>query len=629
MSVFDELILRGTAIVDRSAGEGRGTAFRIAPRYAVTAGHVVDDGAGGVVPSVQLDFGNGKTCTARVVAHSAHPGLGPGGKPEEGFWTFPDLAVLELPEDVLPEVLCVLMTEIMPQQRELRVAGMGVPFEKSLRVSVEGATFEIQDDDRFLRFTDVVVRRGHSGGPVLSAETGAVIGVVKGSAHTTLDSGGIAAPLLAGLRAVCEPELYTRIVTSHDRYHARNGKWRYAQRPDTWVTERWERFIGVVALLAHVEGPADREELGRLHDEICRDAADESEIERMVAWRDFAEFLVAEVHEGYAQLRRLCVEFPAVATVSEEVESELGDLASLISDRLNRPVPRRRLESQSASGHRTLIGVITAQVTADQRTVPHHAELFRVIGGGEDAMAVAVHGANAEAADFRSAADALRGLLHEQLRNSPVKVALEIALPDEHLGAEEPHRWERAPEDPRRFSSGYPIDLRRTATWERDDEQRRVHRERWTTLDTSDCADGLGWLECGEARSLGELQAYIEDYHGVGVPEPPNADVFRLADLNAMPVLLWRQSRCTDRGHGRQCAGAAFRSALCSSFADLPPTRWAERVDALKRTAAKRALAPEAEGFAWRDIVYLIERPGHHKRVVHLAGPHRFQGSGA
>ncbi len=123
MSVFDELILRGTAIADRSAGEGRGTAFRIAPRYAVTAGHVVDDGAGGVVSSVQLDFGNGKTCTARVVAHSAHPGLGPGGKPDEGFWTFPDLAVLELPEGVLPEVLCVLMTEIMPQQRELRGGG--------------------------------------------------------------------------------------------------------------------------------------------------------------------------------------------------------------------------------------------------------------------------------------------------------------------------------------------------------------------------------------------------------------------------------------------------------------------------------------------------------------------------
>jgi hypothetical protein len=519
------------------------------------------------------------------------------------------------------------MTEIMPQQRELRIAGMGVPFEKSLRVSVEGAVFQMQDEDRFLRFTDVVVRRGHSGGPVLSAETGAVIGVVKGSAHTTLDSGGIAAPLLAGLRAACEPGLYTRIVTSHDRYHARHGRWRYAQRPDATVTERWERFIGVVALLAHVEEPADREELGRLHDEICRDAADEIEIERMVAWRDFAEFLVAEVHEGYPQLRRLCVEFPAVATVSEEVESGLGELAELISDRLHRPVPRRRLESWG--GRRTLIGVITARVTAAQSAVAHHAELFRVSGGGEDAMAVPVKGANADAADFRAATDELRRLLHEQLRSSPVKVTLEIALPDEHLGAEEPHRWQRADDDPRRFSSGYQIDLRRTATWERDDEQRRVHRERWEVLDASDCDAGLGWLECGEARSPGELQAYIEDYHGVGVPEPPNADVFRVADLNAMPVLLWRHNSCTEHGHGQQCAGASFRSALCTSFASLPPTRWAERVDALKRASAKRALTPEADGFAWRDIVYLIERPGHHKRVVHLAGPHRFRGSGA
>ena len=627
MSVFDDLLVRGTAIVDRSAGDGRGTAFRIAPGYAVTAGHVVDDGKGGVVQSVELDFGGGKTCAATVVAVSTHPGLRPDSQPGEG-WPFPDLAVLELPKDALPDVLCVLMTEIMPQGRELRVAGMGVPFEKVLRVSVEGATFEIQDEDRFLTFTDIVVRRGHSGGPVLSAETGAVIGVVKGSAHTVVGGGGIAAPLLAGLRAVCDPELYTRIVTSHDRYHLRNGKWRLAQRPDAWVTERWERYIAVVALLAHIEEPANREELGRLHDEICRDAADENEIDRMVAWRDFAEFLVAEVHEGYPQLRRLCVEFPAVAPVSANVETELADLAELISDRLNRPVPRRRLESWG--GLRTLIGVITAQVTVGQSAVAHHAELFRVSGGGgEDAMAVPVQGASAQAADFRSAADALRGLLHEQLSNSPVQVALEIALPDEHLGAEEPHRWLRAADDPRRFSSGYQIDLRRAATWERDDEQRRVHRERWAQLDAADCLRGIGWLECHEARSLGELQAYIEDYHGVGVPEPPNADVLRVADLNAIPVLLWRHGSCTDHGLAQQCAGAAFRSALCTSFASLPPTRWAERVDTIKRAAAKHALTPGADGFAWRDIVYLIERPGHHKRVVHLAGPHRFQGSGA
>ena len=274
MTTVDELVARSTAVVNLPGARAAGSAFRIAPRFAVTAGHVVENVDGGTHTEVWLDFGPGGRCRARVAEVSQEP------PPGRASWPFPDLAVLALEPNTCPLVPSVAMSEILPEPGgPVRLAGMAVPFDPDL-LRVSTADGRYAHAKPFLGFTGTAVLPGRSGGPLFSPEIGAVLGVVKGTADTRIPNGGLATPLLAGLRAMCTPELYSAIVTDHDRCHAvAVSPWHMLRMPGRQPDEMRRLFRVVAGLLARL-APARRKELNALHRMLCGDiATDSSEAE--------------------------------------------------------------------------------------------------------------------------------------------------------------------------------------------------------------------------------------------------------------------------------------------------------------------------------------------------------------
>ena len=324
-----------------------------------------------------------------------------------------------------------------------------------------------------------------------------------------------------------------------------------------------------------------------------------------------AEFLLAEVQDGEELLCRMCVELPTVTAVPPSVREELHDAARRLSVPLGHPAPLPTPPSQAES--QVLIGVITPEVTADARARAHRSELFVVDGVGDRATPVPIAGATVLAKDYAQARIELQRMLDRHLVQSPVKADIQIAVPDEFLRTENLHTWRRTPDDPKnplRFTHDYLIELRRTATWERTEEQSRQLSEHWSALDRMRPGDdAMNWVLCRDARDREELQDALEDAAGMGVWDPPKPDLLYLADINALAVMVWRNNDCADHGLHHPCSGAAFHSALYESFGDQPPTRWSEKIHRVQRRAARNRLTPQAEGYAWRDVIYINERP--------------------
>jgi hypothetical protein len=170
-----------------------GTGFLVAPRLVATVEHVIN-GAGRIV----VKRNGVKLATATVIGQDADR----------------DLALVRLAKPVKGYVF--ELTEISPRLGD-EVAALGFPFGLPLtltRGTISGLDRTIPIDNvkrRKLVQTDAAVNEGNSGGPLLRADTGEVIGLVDIGGNADVHgiafavSSQVAAPLLHAWQVAPQP----------------------------------------------------------------------------------------------------------------------------------------------------------------------------------------------------------------------------------------------------------------------------------------------------------------------------------------------------------------------------------------------------------------------------------------
>lgn len=642
-----DLLEPATAAVsrDEADAERTGTAFRIAPDYAVTAAHVVPHTPGA---RVRLEFGEGSSCGAAVVAADAPDA--------QGRWTFEDLAVLRLERPNEVAAPCVLMADVLPEHDDrLVVCALNAAFSTRVlelydqyRVrethSRENPPFFTVDGDR-------AVVKGMSGGPVWSVRHGGVIGFVKASEHIGAAQGGAAACLFPGLRRVCGPDLYDEIVTGHDAYHHGRQAWidRLAGSEET-VIRRW--LVEIHGRLAGTAGAEERRVPAGLLDTLLDLYAPDTS--RFVTLRDLAEYVGTETHEPKWGLARFCVHAAAHLPADSPVAAglrELPEARGMVSRRRVRDYTDLLRATRSAPDDvTTLFGVIVPEEgprVDDRSPTPYRVELARKTGERE---IISLDGGR-RCADYAEAKEVLKReldrVLHDIYRRRET-VELVIALPDEHLTDEPLYTWQRP--DARPFAK-FLMRLRRSCTWEKSGEQIAELEARWELLQRRGI-ESMEWFDCADPRgrdlpALQELFVPDSSPAAIAVTEVPTVQVLTAAHSNSVPVTIWRNDRCAVHydASGRTappecptatpsggvagtpgadmekvpCAGAVFRRRVGESLAGLPPVDWYTAVWNNQRDAR---LSAGERGLLWRTMVFLLDIPGQSKRRPHpLAGP--------
>lgn len=208
------LLASSTACLDTGEGPA-GSAFFIAPGYAITAAHVVGGQAG--IP-VAL---RGPAATWHGHVSDTRP---PGPADAGGLYPAPDLALIEVTDG--PAHSCVLLCAgEVPAGSPALVSGYTFTFADEAATG-ESEYFTVSGE---LGTTDpgcVMIKLGHgqavkgmSGGPVLSLHTGEVIGMLRTSRDLNSSLGAWVVP--AGQIRACWPQA----TTGHDQYHHSNTRW--------------------------------------------------------------------------------------------------------------------------------------------------------------------------------------------------------------------------------------------------------------------------------------------------------------------------------------------------------------------------------------------------------------------
>lgn len=622
----DKLVWSGTAVVRAESTGAVATAFRIAPRFVLTAAHVV--GRDGLDSQVELNFypespaQEPYSCPGTVIALSPPP------QPGQWFWPFPDLCVIEIDQEAVPSAVSMLVAEpVLSSAEGIKLQLLGMPGELSAAVPLTSETVEFDGyNPPFLKVGARTVRPGRSGAPVYSGGLGVVVGMMKASVDTSAPEGGLATPVWAGLRALGDSALYRKIVTAHDTYHRAHPRWRDLPRPDG-DPEAWSDHLTLLGLLARLPDPPSGAVLTEMFQRICPAAPDRPEPSRLLHPRDLAELVFAEYDDPDA-LARLRVESAALGGASPEL-AQFAEFAHTTSEGR---VTTDRLVS--------LVGVISEQPSAQQDGQAYLAELFTVWrhaqphGQESDTgPALPEPGYRATCTSYPAARAELQALIDRYLADSDESVELiEIALPDDQLNAEKLHHWSRNPRnarDPRMLREFGRLQLRRAMTWQRTKEQRKILRDRWDKLSQSQDEDhGLLWLHCRDNPDSGSLHLSLHDRHGVGVTVPPGRDLLdHLAEFDACPVLLWNRCGCADHEAGAPaCPGTRFRGALRDYFRTRPANDWFGDVERVQGAESGSGLESADDGADWAEIVYVLERPGHHRIHGYMAGP-RSRGS--
>jgi S1-C subfamily serine protease len=209
------LLATCTARLDTDSGP-QGTAFFVAPGYAVTAAHVIG-GADGL--PVQLT--EGQQSWRGHVADVRPPGEVASASP----YPAPDVALIKIDDG--PEHACVFLSRQFPDLGA-RVMALGhtCTFDQ-LSVTLETETFRLtgtlETPDpacRLLKLGLGEVTQGMSGAPVLGLRTGEVIGMLRTSRKLGSNLGGWVVP--ADLIRVLWPEEAGR---GNDRFHEQDSRW--------------------------------------------------------------------------------------------------------------------------------------------------------------------------------------------------------------------------------------------------------------------------------------------------------------------------------------------------------------------------------------------------------------------
>jgi hypothetical protein len=212
---------------------GWGTAFFVAPGWAMTCGHVAkaavdDDGL------VFVEWAGRREVRARVEALEPPHATVPAGDP----YPYPDLALLNVPIEGHP---CVLLDHDEPEGNDDFYV-WGYPDNAvagdSCRFAYEGPSGAAE---RLLKLRYGEVRPGLSGAPVLNLRTGCVCGVVKLTRGVATDLGGRAIPVTT------VRDRFPRIVLAHDEFHASRSTWHAA------LTTRQRTDLGYDAPLTGTE----------------------------------------------------------------------------------------------------------------------------------------------------------------------------------------------------------------------------------------------------------------------------------------------------------------------------------------------------------------------------------------
>jgi S1-C subfamily serine protease len=213
-----DLLASCSARLDTDAGP-QGTAFFVAPGYAVTAAHVIS-GADGL--PVRLSEGTRRWC-GRVT--DIRPPL-VGEIANEGPYPAPDIALIKVDDG--PEHACALLgTQFPAADVWVMARGHTRTFDK-LSVTAETESFRLtgmlETPDptcRLLKLGLGEVTQGMSGAPVLDLSTGNVIGMLRTSRKLDSNLGGWVVP--SGLIRQLWPE---EVDLGNDRFHQRDSRWR-------------------------------------------------------------------------------------------------------------------------------------------------------------------------------------------------------------------------------------------------------------------------------------------------------------------------------------------------------------------------------------------------------------------
>jgi hypothetical protein len=212
------LLAACSARLDTDAGP-QGTAFFVAPGFAVTAAHVVG-GADGL--RVQLTEGPrtwlGHVADVRPPLTSEIPPTSP--------YPAPDVALIEVDEG--PRHGCALLSNYPPTENARVMARGYTRTLDQLSVAAETETFRLtgmlettDPDCKLLKLGLGEVTRGMSGAPVLELRTGDVIGMLRTSRQLGSNLGGWVVP--ADLIRLLWPE---QAGIANDRFHEQDPRWR-------------------------------------------------------------------------------------------------------------------------------------------------------------------------------------------------------------------------------------------------------------------------------------------------------------------------------------------------------------------------------------------------------------------
>jgi trypsin-like peptidase len=215
-----DLLATCSACLDTDAGP-QGTAFFVAPGYAVTAAHVAGGAAG--LP-VRLSEGphlwHGHVADVRPPLASEIAGTSP--------YPAPDIALITIDDG--PEHACALLaSQLSELGARVMTRGHTRTFDQ-LTVTAETESFRLTGTLQtpvpgctLLKLGLGEVTQGMSGAPVIELSTGDVIGMLRTSRKLGSNLGGWVVP--ADLIRMTWPD---EVGLGNDRFHQRDSRWRDA-----------------------------------------------------------------------------------------------------------------------------------------------------------------------------------------------------------------------------------------------------------------------------------------------------------------------------------------------------------------------------------------------------------------
>lgn len=221
-SALKEMLMACTLRLDTSRGP-QGTAFFVAPGYAVTAAHVTGGVQGG---RVQM---HGRAAAWKGHVQDARPAATDPAVAAAGLYPAPDLALIHV-DDGPPHPCVLLGSEEIDAGSPVMAFGHSNTSD-GLTVTAESEYFTVSGERdtpdpgcTLLKLGGGQAVKGMSGAPVLDLRTGEVIGILKASRSMRTSLGAWIVP--ASVIRATWPEA----AAGHDRFHDTDSRWRWMAR---------------------------------------------------------------------------------------------------------------------------------------------------------------------------------------------------------------------------------------------------------------------------------------------------------------------------------------------------------------------------------------------------------------